>query len=110
MTVPGIDRFSSLSTRTRREAASLDPDALALDTLHLIAADPDRLADFLSATGLTRDTLRSAAGEPSFLRGLLDYAEADEGLLRDLAQRSGVGPEAVGLAIARARRDGGEAP
>ena len=83
----------------------LEPEALAVEALSFLASDEDRLGDFLAATGLTRDTLRHAAGEPGFLAGVLDHIGADEALLLAFASHQGVDPEQVGRAIARARRD-----
>ena len=100
-----VDRSETHPTRAKQAGAALDPDLLAVDAMTLLAGDPDRLGDFLAATGLTRESLRSAAGEPGFLRGVLDYVGADAALLLDLAKHRGASPEAVGLAIARARRD-----
>ena len=88
-----------------RAKQALDPESLAVDALSYLAGDPDRLGDFLSATGLTVDTLRSAAGEPAFLEGGLGYVASDEGLLVAFAAHRGDSPEEVGQVIARTRRD-----
>ncbi len=101
-----IKRFDPPFRPSKREPKhGPDSELLAIDALTYLAADEDRLGDFLAATGLTRDALRSAAAEPGFLPGVLDYLGADESLLIAFASSSGLDPEEVGRIIARARRD-----
>ena len=101
-----IKRFDQSSRHVTREAGpAADPDSLAIDALSYLANDEERLGDFLAATGLGRDALRSAAAQPGFLSGVLDYLGADEALLVAFASSRGLDPEAVGRTLARARRD-----
>ena len=60
-----------------REAA----EALAVQALSYIAQDGERLGRFLSLTGIGPAEIRSAAREPGFLAGVLDYLAGDERLL-----------------------------
>ena len=88
----------------------LDPEQLAVEALSFLASDEEKLGDFLAATGLTRDTLRHAAGEPGFLAGVLGHVGADEALLLAFASHQGVDPQLGGRASARPRRDPDPSP
>jgi len=86
----------------------LDDDAAAataIAALGFLAADPERLSRFLALSGLGPETLRAAAGEPSFLAAVLAHLLADESLLHVFAAENGLAPETVGEA--HARLDGG---
>lgn len=71
---------------------------LAVDVLLWIAADEDRLFPFLSAAGLSPDTLRASARDPAFLAGVLDYVMGEEGVLVACADALGVRPERIAAA------------
>ena len=71
-----------------------------VQALGFLAADPERLADFLALTGLTADGLRAASDEPGFLRGVLSYLGTDEALLVAFAASHDLDPERLGQAIA----------
>lgn len=77
---------------------SIDAEATAIAALSFIASDPERLVRFLSVTGITPQTLRSAAQDPSFLAQVMEYVAADEALLMTFAANEGVSPEAVARA------------
>jgi len=70
----------------------------AIAALSFLGADPDRLARFLSVTGLGPHNLRQAATGPGFLVSVLDYLAADERLLLAFAADQGLGPEDILLA------------
>jgi hypothetical protein len=67
-------------------------EALAIAALSFLANDEDRLGAFLALSGLGPESLRSAAGEPQFLLGVLDHVVSDEKLLLDFAEHEGVDP------------------
>jgi hypothetical protein len=67
-------------------------EAMAIAALSFLANDPDRLGTFLALSGLGPESLRSAAGEPQFLLGVLDHVVSDEKLLLDFAEHEGVDP------------------
>lgn len=75
-------------------------DAVAVQALAFLAADPERLADFLALTGLSVGGLRAAAEEAGFLRGVLAYLATDEALLVTFAADHDLDPERLGQAIA----------
>jgi hypothetical protein len=84
-----------------REAAEM----LAIQALAFIAEDPERMAGFLSVTGIAPDAIRAAAREPDFLAGVLEHMLGNESLLIAFADSAGIDP----AGIARARHAlGGE--
>ena len=74
-----------------REAA----EALAIQALTFIAGDSERLGRFLAITGIGPTEIRSAASEPGFLAGVLDYLATDERLLIAFATEAEVDPDTV---------------
>ncbi len=66
--------------------------ALVLATL---ADTPEDLERFLALSGLDASHLRAASRDPGFLQGVVDYALKDEALLRLMAERAGMTPEAL---------------
>jgi hypothetical protein len=78
-----------------RETAEL----LAIQALAFIAEDPERMAAFLSATGLEAGAIRDAARAPGFLGGVLEHMLGEESLLLAFADSAGIDP----AEIARAR-------
>ncbi len=80
-------------------------EELAGEILGFLAADAERLRRFLDLTGLTPETLRSAARAPGFATGLLDYLGSDDRLLIAFAGEKALDParlEAARLRLARA--------
>lgn len=78
-----------------RSTAYPDPETLALRALGFLAAEPERLAPFLAATGLGPETLRAAANEPGFLVAVLDHLCGNESLLLEFAGNLSLNPEIV---------------
>ncbi len=92
------------------EGADRERDAaegLAIDALAFIAGDHTWLGRFLAATGIGPATLRRAAADPAFLRGVLDFLLGNEPLLVAFAGHAGIAPERIGTArrSLAARRD-----
>jgi hypothetical protein len=77
--------------KNEREAAEM----MAVQALNWLAQDPERLARFLALTGIGPAEIRSAAAEPGFLAGVLEYLAADEALLTGFAAEHGHKPQAV---------------
>jgi len=67
-------------------------EALAIQALTFIAAEPERLGRFLAVTGVGPAEIRDAAREPGFLAGVLEHLAADEGLLTAFAAEAGFAP------------------
>ena len=74
---------------------------VALAAFNRLIAEPERLAGFLSVTGLRPDTIRQAADSPGFLAAILDYVSADEGLIVAIAQELEMNPAEIAAARAR---------
>jgi hypothetical protein len=75
----------------RRNAAQ----ALAIDALTFLAAEPQRLGRFLAITGIGPDEIRAAASHADFLAGVLDYVVGEEPLLLAFAEEAQIKPDAV---------------
>jgi hypothetical protein len=80
-----------------REAA----EALAIEALAFIAADPTRLARFVDLCGLSAENLRAAAATPGFFSAILDHLAGDETLLLAFAANSGLDPSSLSRARER---------
>jgi hypothetical protein len=83
-------------SRALREAAEM----LAVQALGFIAEEPELLSRFLDTSGISVEAIRTAAAEPGFLAGVLEYMLADENLLRAFADRAGIDPAEVARASA----------
>jgi hypothetical protein len=80
---------------------------LAIQALTFLANEPERLAQFLAATGIGPDSLRKAAREPLFLAGVLDHLANDEKLLTAFAGEAKIDPLCISDArIALSRKNG----
>jgi len=88
---PGSSR-SGASRSGTSPAARERAEGLAIEALGFLAGDPERLSRFLDVSGLTPQTLREAATQPSFLGAVLDYLAADESLLVTFAANGGHDP------------------
>ena len=73
-------------------------ETLAIQALAFIAEEPDRLAAFLGATGLSPDRIRESANQPDFLLGVLEHMLSDESLLVGFADGAGIDPADVARA------------
>src|SRR3954468_20843459 len=71
--------------------ASLAAEELAARILQFLADDPGRMARFFNTTGLTAETIRTAASAPGFAMSVLE----DETLLKDFAAGATIRPEEV---------------
>jgi len=71
---------------------------LAIQALAFIAEDPEKLSRFLGMTGIPPEEIRTAAGEPGFLAGVLEHMLGDESLLVAFADSAGIDPTAVARA------------
>jgi hypothetical protein len=85
-------------TRIRSEA---DAEALAIAALGFVAADPELLPRFLAITGIGPAQIRTAAREPGFLAGVLNFILAHEPTLLKFAEAEGVPPAAAREALLR---------
>jgi len=81
---------------TPRETAEI----VAIQALSFVAGDAERLGQFLAETGIGPETLRSAAQDPGFLLGVLDFLMRDETLLEAFSAASHLDPKIVSNARA----------
>jgi hypothetical protein len=78
---------------SRRSAVTAEiAETLAIQALAFLAGEPEQLGRFLAITGIGPEEIRSAAREPRFLAGVLDYLASDEPLLVAFATQIGVDP------------------
>jgi len=77
-----------------REAA----EALAVRALGFVASDPALLPRFLAITGIEAKDIRTAAAQPGFLAGVLQFVLAHEPTLMAFAEAAAVDPAEVGRA------------
>ncbi|MBX3580929.1 MAG: DUF3572 domain-containing protein [Rhizobiaceae bacterium] len=73
----------------RRENA----EALAIQALAFIAADPELLPRFLAITGIEASAIRLAAREPGFLAGVVQFIAAHEPTLLRFSEETGIPPQ-----------------
>ena len=79
-------------------------ERLAIDALTFLAGEPEAFGRFLALTGMEPESLRSAAADPEFLRGVLDYLVGDEPLLLLYAAHAGIPADRVVMAQAALAR------
>ena len=82
----------------KKPETPIDPADLALRALAFLAAGEDRVARFLSLTGLDPGEIRRSVSDPGFHLAVLDHLAGDERLLLAFADAERLSPEAVGLA------------
>ena len=73
-------------------------EAIAIEVLSYLAADPSRLDRFLALSGIGLDNLRVAAEEQGFLAATLDHLASDEKLLLAFAAHAGHDPSVIAKA------------
>lgn len=86
--------------KSRTSDPTSNAEVIALNLLSYIAGDQDRLDRFIAITGIAPAGLGAAAGDASFLAGVMDYALADETVLTGFAESAGMKPETL-IAIRR---------
>jgi len=74
-------------------------EALAIQALGFVAADPELLPRFLAITGIEASAIRRAAREPGFLAGVLQFVVAHEPTLLRFSEESGIPPHLVTAAL-----------
>ena len=72
-----------------------DAEAVSIKALAFIASDGELLPRFLALTGIEAAHVRSAAAEPGFLAGVLDFILAHEPTLIRFCEQTGIDPQTV---------------
>jgi len=70
-------------------------EMVAIQALSFLASDPERLGQFLSDSGIGPQTLRTAASDPKFLAGVLDFIMRDDATVTAFSETSQLDPRAV---------------
>jgi hypothetical protein len=86
------------SAAKQPKLTKIGAEAIAIEVLSFLAADPSRLDRFLALSGIGLDNMRAAAAEPGFLAAILDHLASDEKLLLAFAAHAGQNPEAIAKA------------
>jgi hypothetical protein len=94
----------------RGRRTPVDPEAVAIEILGRLAADPERLGRFLALTGIAPQAVRGAAAQPGFLAAVLDHVASDEQLLLAVAAEIGLDPSRIAEAQARLSPEPGWEP
>ena len=81
-------------THNPREVAEI----VAVQALSFVAADPERLGQFLAESGIGPETLRSAAADPHFLASVLDFVLRDDATVKAFAAASQLDPTNIAAA------------
>ena len=81
-------------TQNPREVAEI----VAIQALSFVAGDPECLGVFLAETGIGPETLRSAAADPRFLAGVLDFVLRDDATVKAFAAASELDPTTIAAA------------
>ncbi|MEC9342481.1 MAG: DUF3572 domain-containing protein [Pseudomonadota bacterium] len=71
---------------------------LAIRALGNLAGDEEQLVRFMALTGVAPEDMRSAAEDPSFLSGVLDFYLGDEAALLAFAASAQIEPSDVPVA------------
>uniref|UniRef100_Q07L65 DUF3572 family protein n=1 Tax=Rhodopseudomonas palustris (strain BisA53) TaxID=316055 RepID=Q07L65_RHOP5 len=82
-------------TRNARQMAEI----VAVQALSFLASQPERLGGFLAETGLGPETLRTAASDPQFLVGVLEFVLRDDDTVKAFAEASELDPTTVAAAL-----------
>jgi hypothetical protein len=70
-------------------------DETAISILGWLANEPDLLSRFLALTGTDLSSLRSAASDPGFLAGVVDFLMGHEPTLLAFCEATGTPPQDV---------------
>jgi thiamine monophosphate synthase len=70
-------------------------EAIGIDALSFLAAEPERLERFMALAGIDISTIREVAQDSAFLAAVLDHLMSDEPLLLAFAANKGVKPDVV---------------
>ena len=84
-----------MSDHQKRESA----EALAIQALGFVAANPELLPRFLAISGIEAQSIREAAREPGFLAGVLQFILAHEPTLMRFSEETGIPPQQVSAAL-----------
>lgn len=97
--------IESFSNPKRTHVMTIDrrltPDGaeeIAISGLAFLAGEPEALGRFLALAGIGPADLRTAAAEPGFLVGVLEFFLADESLLLAFSEAASIRPTMIAAA------------
>lgn len=76
----------------RKQLGVEEAEVIAINGLSFLALEPERIGQFLAASGLGPADVRAAADEPEFLASVLEYLLQDESLLLVFAAEHAIEP------------------
>ena len=88
--------MSALTSQTHIETV----ETMALHVLGFIASDPERLTDFIAATGISPDDLHQRAAEREVMTAALEQLLQDEANLLVFCANAGIAPQQIARAHA----------
>ncbi|MEM9630083.1 MAG: DUF3572 domain-containing protein [Pseudomonadota bacterium] len=83
-----------------------EAQGIATEALLQLSRDPEQIGRFLAFSGIGPDVIRTAASEPGFLAGVLEFYMMDEPLLLAFCENAGIRPTM--MAAARYALAGGD--
>ncbi|WP_305987017.1 DUF3572 domain-containing protein [Roseibium sp. MMSF_3544] len=75
-----------------------EAQGIATEALLQLSRDPEQIGRFLAFSGIGPDMIRSAANEPGFLAGVLEFYMSDEPLLLAFCENSSIRPTMIAAA------------
>jgi hypothetical protein len=94
--------------KKRAQNARQVAEIVAVQALSFVASDPERLGLFLAETGIGPETLRSAASDPQFLVGVLEFILRDDATVKAFSAASEHDPTTIAAARQALDEFGGE--
>ena len=83
----------------KNDISTSDAESLAIQALVFLANDPELLPRFLALTGIQASDIRTAAREPGFLAGVLQFYLSHEPTLLRFCEDNGLDPSVFQLAL-----------
>ncbi len=94
-----VDAIRGHEMATKSHLPNLEnAEIIALKGLDYLAQDADRLGRFIALTGIGPGQLRSHAGTPAVLAGVLEYILSDESTLLVFCSLNAIAPDDIGPA------------
>jgi len=81
--------------QSQKDTTVNDAESTAVSVLAWLAGEPEHFSRFLSLTGMAPADLRAAAGNRSFLAGLVEFLMGHEPTLMAFCEATGATPERV---------------
>ena len=75
-----------------------EAQGIATEALLQLSRDPEQIGRFLAFSGIGPDMIRTAASEPGFLAGVLEFYMMDEPLLLAFCENSSIRPTMMAAA------------